>query len=432
MKAQRPPRSEFPMVLKQGSSEVKIYETPVTVSGKAYSQYALCYWLGGKRVRQRFSDLDKAKAEAQAAVIKLANADGEALRLLPSDRAVYVQALELLRPLAKPLNLAVDEYVSAANRLPPGVSLAEVVSDYLRRHPSTMVRRTVKEVAAELIADQKARGSSGVHLRDLESRLGRFAETFQAPIATLTAPQIRDYLRKLTAVDGKPVKNRTRRNVQRILSTFFNFARKQKFVTRELCDEIAEIEAPKVENTEIGIFKPEQLRAILNEAADDILPAICIAAFCGLRTAELQRLDWENVRLAERVLIVGADQAKTSSRRVVSIPENCANWLAPLVRESGSVSPSPTDRALNHRIARTAARVGISWVKNGLRHSFCSYLLAATHDPAKVATQAGHSASMLHKNYKALVTQAQGEAWFAIHPDFGALNAFTLPGRISM
>jgi hypothetical protein len=66
-------------------------------------------------------------------------------------------------------------------------------------------------------------------------------------------------------------------------------------------------------------------------------------------------------------------------------------------------------------------RIKMKWVRNGLRHSFCSYRLAVTHDPARVATEAGNSPNMIHRHYKALVTEKEGHEWFSIVPPTDAL-----------
>ena len=122
------------------------------------------------------------------------------------------------------------------------------------------------------------------------------------------------------------------------------------------------------------------------------------------------------MRLAERVVVVGAGKAKTGSRRVVPIAENLALWLAPLHRRDGPVDPSPTSKATTHRWCRIADRVGVAWRHNALRHSFISYRLAVVQNPAQVAFECGNSPGMIHRHYKALVTEAQGREWFAIQP----------------
>ena len=43
---------------------------------------------------------------------------------------------------------------------------------------------------------------------------------------------------------------------------------------------------------------------------EENVPILAIGAFYGLRTAELQRLDWKDLKFEERAVIVGADKAK--------------------------------------------------------------------------------------------------------------------------
>jgi integrase len=236
-------------------------------------------------------------------------------------------------------------------------------------------------------------------------------------ITSLTALDISKYVSDLKAADGKAVKNRTRGNTLSDLRNFFNFARKQRYITRDVVEEINEIAAPKKDFVETGIFTPAQMKQIITEVGDELKPLLAIGAFCGLRSEELNRLDWRDVRLAEGVIIVGADKAKTATRRVVPIPENCRAWLAPRAKPEGQINPAPHAGALIDRIERAALRLKIKWVKNGLRHSFCSYRLALTSDPARVATEAGNSPVMVHRHYKALVTEAQAKEWFNIFPN---------------
>ena len=49
-------------------------------------------------------------------------------------------------------------------------------------------------------------------------------------------------------------------------------------------------------------------------------------------------------------------------------------------------------------------------MKNGLRHSFCSYRLAQTNSAAQVALEAGNSPTKIFRHYRELVTPAQAEA----------------------
>jgi hypothetical protein len=57
------------------------------------------------------------------------------------------------------------------------------------------------------------------------------------------------------------------------------------------------------------------------------------------------------------------------------------------------------------------------WKKNGLRHSFISYRVAAVQDVAKVSLEAGNSPQMIFKHYRELVRPKEAEEWFEIKPE---------------
>ena len=54
------------------------------------------------------------------------------------------------------------------------------------------------------------------------------------------------------------------------------------------------------------------------------------------------------------------------------------------------------------------------WKKVWLRHSYCSYLYTQTSDEGYVSRQAGTSPAIIHQHYKALATEAEAEAYFAV------------------
>jgi hypothetical protein len=62
-----------------------------------------------------------------------------------------------------------------------------------------------------------------------------------------------------------------------------------------------------------------------------------------------------------------------------------------------------------------------------LRHAFCSYRVAATHDVPRTALEAGNSVSTIFAHYRALVTGTEGKSWFAIMPPRSASSVARLP-----
>ena len=383
-------------VVKAGSVSVSVYGRIRKVAGRRYTTFEVCHYTpDGVRKRQPFNDETKARVEAERIAAALSCGQVGVSTLSATDADRYRRALALLEPT--------------------GADLIDVVSDYVRRHPPGTDRKTVRQIVEEFLRDGESRKLSAEHLSDLRKRLSRFSQSFTGPLANVTPEQFRMWIRGLTGTEGQPLTNRTKFNFQRIVSGLFQFAARARYVPRDLADEIAEIDKPKPEAAKAEIFSPKEAAAILDKLPEEMVPAFVLGAFAGLRPAEIARLDWSDIRMDQKVLIVGAHQAKTASRRVVPLSDNLVQWLARFPGK-GAVCPFETAGWMAQRFSDAAAVAGIPWKRNALRHSFISYRLALTADPARVATESGNSAAMVHKHYKALVTEAEAKAWFAIAP----------------
>lgn len=135
-----------------------------------------------------------------------------------------------------------------------------------------------------------------------------------------------------------------------------------------------------------------------------------IAMFAGLRRAEVERLEWSEVRLERGHILVTKGKSKTRTRRLVDIMPNLALILEPLVQESGKVFPHSPKRSE----AWAFAAYGRLPAKNVARHSFVSYHLALFSDLSGTEMQAGHGRDILFQHYRELVTKGDAEAYFSI------------------
>jgi integrase len=439
----------FPKTLTEGSARVSLYwqanprkkldkaTGKLVKTGEFSDLYTLAYYeptqitnpetgevkAVQKRVLQKFADLGKAEREAGRILNRLANLDGEALKLTGADRLAYVDAVRILRewnPDAR-LALVANDYVAAMKLLPRGSTLQQAVADYAKRHPINIPPKSVKFVVDELIATKTNKGRSDVYIKDLTSRLDAFADDFKEPIATITAGQINEWVSKLE------VSGRTQRNYLRVIGTLLRFAKRRGYLSKDY-DEISNVEQPRDEHSEIEVFTPAELRKLFKacltpvkergvmRTREEMIPYLAIAAFCGLRSAEVARLDWREVHLVgnEHFIEVKASKAKTASRRTVPIPENCARWLAPLAKASGPVCDFERPDKQCYQYIGPAAEV--EWKHNALRHSFISYRLAETKNVNQVALEAGNSPAMIFKHYRQLVRDSEATEWFGIVP----------------
>ena len=218
---------------------------------------------------------------------------------------------------------------------------------------------------------------------------------------------------------------RTQNNYRRIIGTLFKFAIRRGYLPKDH-SELDAVERAEDDSGEIQIFTPDELARLFAVSRPEMVPYLAIAAFCGLRAAEVARLDWSEVHLRdpEPFIEVKASKAKTASRRTVPISTNCAAWLFHHARASGMVCPFERPDKQCYEILAPAA--GITWKRNGLRHGFCSYRLAIVKDVGRVALEAGNSAQMIFKHYRQLVSDAQANRWFSIVPAKPAENVIPM------
>jgi len=296
-----------------------------------------------------------------------------------------------------------------------GRTLSEAATfflDYLER-----IRRcnvTVAQLSDEVVEAKRKDGHAPMYIADLRKRLARFCADFgERPVGGITVEELDDWLRGL---DCSP---KTRMNFRANVGVLFSDAERRRMIDS---NPILRTARPKLVDKAPEIFSVDELAALLNTGlsnAPDVVPMLAIGAFAGLREAEIKRLDWAEIDLRRSFIEVKADKAKTARRRIVRIQPNLAEWLRPYSANTGAVVPANARKKLDavRRIARLQ-----HWSKNGLRHSFASYSLAAWHDAPRVASELGHtSPQMLYGVYRELVLPEEAERYWKVAPA-GAAN----------
>jgi integrase len=189
---------------------------------------------------------------------------------------------------------------------------------------------------------------------------------------------------------------------------------------------ITQIERKNVPPTETQIITPGELQRLLDAAPFQLIPALAISFFAGLRSAEILRLSWDDINLARKYIEVPAHKAKSAKRRLVSIEANLLEWLRPYAGMRGMVYPASQWMFFDH-IARLYRELGIPKPSNCGRHSYASYWLAQHYNSAVLAAHLGHTSSQLvFATYRELRSPEEALAYWSIRPSSAPANVVAI------
>lgn len=386
-----------------GDSEVKIY----TIHRKdGYPSFQCAWYELGSRKTKTFAKLDAAKLFAQQTTSscqhELRDQSPATLRDLELFRACEART----KRFGLTLTSAIEEWSDAKTSVKGGAILDAV--RFYNAHHAGLPSKSFGVVADECLAAKTAAGVSFVYRRSLKHYLARMKRDFsEQPIADITTAQIDVWLREAHG------NHTTKNSLRRILVTTFKWARQQGYLDQER--KTAAERAITFHGSECApaIFTPAELVKILAVCPEKLLPHIVIGAFSGIRSAEIERLDWREILWDRGFIEIKAAKAKTKARRLVPLLPNLRAWLEPMKKDEGHVCFVPN---VAFRLNYLGEKSGVGWRQNALRHSFASYRLAETPDAAKVALEMGNSPDKLFRHYRELVTPDAAKDWFAIMP----------------
>jgi integrase len=314
-----------------------------------------------------------------------------------------------------------------------GISLGEAVRFAVKHLRPEGRTKTVQQVIEELVASKGQRCERGDlrerSYRDFRHRAEKFALAFKGRIASeVTAEEIKTWL------NGRKVGTRSNKNYLAVIGEVFKFATQKRYVALSPLDELTDIDRKELcgggaDTKEPSILTPAQAERLLSAALErpelGLLGAVTLALFCGLRTEEIKRLEWEYVRLSESpaVVTIGAKIAKKRRIRHVEIPANALRWLSLVTNRKGPVARNDHFNDYQKRFKKLLIAANFTrWESNAMRHSFGSYHYALHGNPLETSRQLGHKASdqVLFDHYRALATKKQAEEYFAITPSAGS------------
>lgn len=379
--------------VREGNISVPIYEF-------SDGRYCVDMLLGEKRKRITRTSLEAAKIEARKLIAQIASGRAHEEPMTLSEVEDYRLAKGKLGSFNVSLLTAVEEWIAGRGKTP------------------RLITKTVAEVADEFLTSKRVEGVGFFHLEDRKYRMNKFASSFPGRIDLVSTHEIEVWLNSLK------VSGRTRNNYRNAVLQLFRYARGKRYLPRNEPTVVEDVAAANSGEGAIEIYSPKELRMLLSNAPAKLLPFFAIGALAGLRSQEMMRLEWSDIRFEQGFIEVAAEKAKTASRRLVPLLPALAAWLLPLRQKSGHVVGYKRNDVLceaRQRFCKTGMREGdevveFIWKPNALRHSYASYRMADIKDAARVALEMGNSPTMLFRNYRELVTEKQAAEWFSVLP----------------
>jgi integrase len=312
-----------------------------------------------------------------------------------------------------PMDLRAEALACSRRLKPLNATLTQAVEFFVQNMPRAESAKSIEQLKEEFLKSRKAMNCRPRTIVQYESYLRVICIDFgKVDVTRLLRQDIEDWLEES---EWSP---RTRMNYLVTLTTILNFAAGKGYRTD---NPAARIDRPILDDRPVGILTVEQARGLMREAKEsdpEMLPALAIGLFAGLRRSELFALDWSESDHEHRTIEVKGIKAKTRQRRLVSVTDNLLVWLNPHRKTSGAITPERNIDVFSERLRELAVKAAITpWPHNAMRHSFGSYFLGKTKDENLTASEMGNSPEVVIKHYRALVRDADVVRYWRTVPE---------------
>lgn len=311
-----------------------------------------------------------------------------------------------------------------------GASLREAVAFYIAHHKTKHFKaKPVSECAASFVASQRTNGVTDIQIKTLEKHFRRFEKEFKSRnIHDIATQEISDWLgSRADEKTGELWSVKTRKGVRGSLVSLSLYARDiLKAIPDTGKTEFQKVRPPKDEQREaVEIYTPAEFSTLLLTALEhdiDMIPALVLGGFCGLRPFEIHAegldrppLCWEALNWNDRLLHVQGQKVRSKATRDIPLNAVAQAWLKPFADLTGPIWKHQSAHSKKMIALRTKANV--KSVYDGCRHSYASYRIRLLKgNLAALAAEMGNSPAEIVDSYKRNVTDTEAKVWFAQMP----------------
>jgi integrase len=310
-----------------------------------------------------------------------------------------------------------EQLALATTALKPfGISINEVVADWIARRKAAETTVTFKEAFSQFedhLAKKKIKGRhvSKSYRTQVKYTFPRFPTFHDRPLIEIDG--------RMIATATAEMKPSAKNAFLRVLSALFSWCAE---VPREWMKDNPARHVPKesVGGAEVQTFSAAETAKLLQACIEDceLLAYHVLGFFAGIRPEELERTEWRFINLEEKAIILPAKATKTGNRRVIETNDTLAEWLRWITSRFGiqqGLIVSPVNLRKRLRTAREAAKV--TWIQDAMRHTYASNWLAIHKDEHRLRDNLGHkSADELWDHYHKATTKAEATKFWKVLP----------------
>jgi len=264
------------------------------------------------------------------------------------------------------------------------------------------------EVFSQCMRVKESSNLRPCYVRELRRVLEQFCDgREEKPIKSVTVADVADW------IDANARQPGTRATLITRLSALFSFAFRRSHIDSNPVDRIDRV---RLDRCPPKILTPKQASDLIDATAKhspELIAYVSLGLYCGVRPAELKRLDWACIDLTRGMVRVDAAASKVRRRRLIQAQPIAVQWLAQAPKRQGVVAPKSHVRP-RRRIERALGWE--AWPHDLLRHTAASYLLALHNDAGKVAMMLGNSPGILLTHYQELVSPDDCRRFWEIRP----------------
>lgn len=257
--------------------------------------------------------------------------------------------------------------------------------------------RDLSDAYDDYIDHVKMKSVSPRHLKNVKGVVGNFTKMFDGKkVADVSHDDVKAFAHHNSKSEH------TIFNKFNTLSTFFQYCLDREW---SLKNPARPFNRPKSCRTGKQIFQWQEVKGIMDLAlrhgSDDLVNALTLGFFAGLRTSEICRLRWEDIRMFEDYIYISDEVSKTISRQV-DFSEQLFAWLRmPNTNPMEGKVIGVCEDTLHEQRKKLMDANNIDWISNAARKTFASYKYAELNDEQAVKAQIGHTkgSSTFRSNY---------------------------------